>query len=118
MRIELSPRETEAFLRYYGGYGNQDFQKARLAMIGEAIDHLDWEKSENYRSAQLALTRFRQENPWFSREEESGDYNQRANVEGFDVYLPVEKKAELYWAQYHREVESLHAHEDWEMDRD
>jgi len=118
MRIELSPREAEAFLRYYGGYGCKNFLQARLAMIGEAIDHLDWEASENYRSAQLALTRFRQENPWFSREEENGDYNQRANVEGFDVYLPVEKKAELFWAQYRREVEALNAHEDWEMDRD
>ena len=118
MKIEFSPRELEAFLRYYGGHGNRDFQKARLEMIGTAIDHCDWEASENYRNAQLALTRFRHDNPWFSREEENGDYNQRANVEGFDVYLPVEKKAELFRAQYHREVAALNAHEDWEMDRD
>lgn len=117
MKIELSPRELEAFLRYYGGYGNQDFQKARLAMIGEAIDHCDWEASENYRNAQLALTRFRHENPWFSREEENQGFNERYGVEGFDVYLPVEKKAELVWAQYHREVKSLSQYEDWEMDR-
>ena len=57
MKIEFSPRELEAFLRYYGGHGNQDFQKARLAMIGEAIDHLDWEASENYRNAQRLAPR-------------------------------------------------------------
>lgn len=111
---ELSERETAAFKRYFGGTGCTSLSEAMEKAIGSAVDHCDWEQSEPYRCAQLALVAFRENHGWFSREEDGDEHG----VEGFSPHLPVEEKIELYKAQLQREVMALNSYESWEMDRD
>ena len=111
---ELSERETAAFTRYFGGTGCTSLEEAIRKAVGTAVDHVDWEQSEAYRCAQLALVSFRENHGWFCSEEDEDDHG----VEGFDPHLPVEKKIELYKAQLQRELIALDSYESWEMDRD
>ena len=106
---ELSEKEAAAFMRYFGGTGCTSLDEALQKALGTAIDHCDWEQSEAYRCAQLALVSFRQNHDWFCGEEDG--------VEGFDPLLPIEQKIELYKAQLQREMIALDSYESWEMDR-